>query len=288
MRLKHCCNLCLLLTLVSVAGAQTSAATTQDQLDIPRSSDPGKRPFLRTFVRDEITMWTSPFRRDSYDSTTMKRYIVPFSIIAAGLVATDRRLTDKIPNSPAQIRWSGRVSQLGAGYTLAGTSGAIYLLGKMTGNKHARESGWLALEAIAHTQLVVFGMKQLTNRERPKQNGGRGGFWQGGDSFPSGHSATSFAMATVFAYEYRDRIAVPIVAYSVASIVAASRLSGRRHWMSDIFVGGSTGFLLGRYVYRHHHDPSLPGARVERGVRSTKWVPEFGIGSRGATAVWNL
>ena len=278
--------LCLTMTLVFVAGAQTPGDT--DQLDLPRSSDPGKRPFLRTFIDDEWTMWSSPFRRKSYDSKTLTKYIVPFSIIAAGLIATDRRISDQLPNTTDQTVWSGRVSQFGAAYTLAAGSGAVYLLGKITKDKHAREAGWLGLEAIAHTQLVVFGMKQAANRQRPMTNEGRGGFWQGGDSFPSGHSATAFAVAAVFAYEYSDHVAVPILAYSAASLVSASRLSARRHWMSDIFVGGSTGFLLGRYVYRRHHDPSLPGSPVNGGTRMSKWVPQFSIGSRGVSAAWSL
>jgi membrane-associated phospholipid phosphatase len=161
------------------------------------------------------------------------------------------------------------------------------LIGKATKNKRAREAGWLGLEAIAHTQLVIFGMKQATNRQRPIRNEGAG-FWKGGDSFPSGHAGTSFALATVFAYEYSDHIAVPIIAYTAASIISASRLSARRHWMSDIFVGGSTGFLLGRYIYRSQHNPALPGSRVPNGYRTGKWMPNLGIGSRGATATWNL
>jgi len=89
-------------------------------------------------------------------------------------------------------------------------------------------------------------------------NDQKGGFWKGGNSFPSGHATSSFSVATVFAYEYRDHIAVPITAYALASAVSVSRLSARQHWFSDIFVGGATGFLLGRYVYKKHHDPELP------------------------------
>jgi membrane-associated phospholipid phosphatase len=93
---------------------------------------------------------------------------------------------------------------------------------------------------------------------------GKAGFWHGGDSFPSGHAATSFAVASVFSYEYREHLAVPIVAYSLASAVSASRLSAQRHWISDITVGASMGFLIGRYIYKRHHNPDLPGSKVTR------------------------
>jgi membrane-associated phospholipid phosphatase len=255
------------------------------ELDIPRSSDPGKQPFLRNFVADEWRMMSSPFRTSSYSSRTVEKYVIPFALISTAFIASDSRTQEILPNTEDQRVWFGRVSQLGAAYTLAGASGALYGLGKMTGNKHLRETGWLGLEAIAHTQLVVFGMKQITNRKRPILEKSGAGFWSGGDSFPSGHAATSFAVATVFAYEYRHHIAVPITAYTVASLVSISRLGARRHWLSDIFVGGSTGFLIGRYIYKRHHDPSLPGSPVNR-TTASRLIPDVGFGMRGATLTW--
>jgi membrane-associated phospholipid phosphatase len=257
------------------------------ELSLPRSSDPGKQPFLRNFAHDEWRMWSSPFRRSSYDTPTVKKYVIPFALISTALIAADRKTIDIMPNTTDQTVWSGRVSQLGAAYTLAGASGAIYLFGKATGNKHARETGWISLEALAHTQLVVFGMKQATNRRRPVTDEARGGFWNGGDSFPSGHAASSFAVATVFAYEYRHHIAVPITAYSLAALISASRVSARRHWASDIFVGGSTGFLIGRYIYKRRHNPDLPGSPT-RGSLGGRLIPGMGFCANGPTLSWHL
>jgi membrane-associated phospholipid phosphatase len=251
----------------------------------PQSSAPDKLSFRR-FFHDQYRLWTSPFRTGNYDSHTMKKYGVPFLLISATLIATDRKTADFLPNTEDQTIWSGRVSQLGAAYTLAGAAGATYLIGRVTDNNHAKETGLLGLEAIGHSQLLVFGLKQITNRERPLDHDQGGGFWEGGDSFPSGHATTSFALATVFAYEYRNHIAVPITAYSIASLVAASRVSARRHWLSDIFVGGSLGFLIGRYVYKHHHDPNLPGSPVHR---ASRLIPDdFTIGDRRVGLYWRF
>jgi len=269
-----------------VPASEPASPQQAQDLQLPRSSDPGKQPFLRNFVRDEWRMWSSPFRSSSYGTSTVTKYIVPFALISTALIATDKKTADLLPNTTDQAVWSGRVSQLGASYTLAGASGAMYLFGKVTGDKHARETGWLSLEALAHTQLVVFGIKQATNRRRPETDDAPRGFWSGGDSFPSGHAASSFAVATVFAYEYRDHIAVPITAYSLAAIISASRISARRHWASDIFVGGSTGFLIGRFIYKNRHDPNLPGSPVQRALRS-RWMPEIGMGLNGPTLSWH-
>jgi membrane-associated phospholipid phosphatase len=266
---------------------QPTAQQQERQLDLPKSSDPGKQPFVRNFARDEWRIWTSPFRSSSYDAHTVKKYVIPFVLISTALIASDKKTAEFLPNTHDQAVWSGRVSQLGAAYTLAGASGAMYVLGKVTGDKHAQETGWLSLEALAHTQVVVFGIKQVTNRRRPETDDAPRGFWSGGDSFPSGHAASSFAVATVFAYEYRDHIAVPIAAYSVAALVSASRLSARKHWASDIFVGGSMGLLIGRFIYKGHHNPELPGSPTRR-TSGTRLMPEFGFGSRGPTLSWHL
>jgi membrane-associated phospholipid phosphatase len=91
-------------------------------------------------------------------------------------------------------------------------------------------------------------------------------------------------VATVFAYEYKNHRAAPIIAYSLASAVAVSRISAQRHWLSDIFVGGSTGFLIGRYVYKHHHDPDLPGSSV----RNNRWIPQAAVSGTRVSLDWNF
>jgi len=262
--------------------SQNSQAEQPPGQAAPPLPNPGSKAFLHSFSQDEWRIWTSPFRQSTYGSHTVKKYGIPFLLISVAAIATDHQTADLLPNTEDQTKWSRRVSQLGAAYTLAGITGGSYLLGRMKGNDHLRETGWLGLQALAHTQIVVFAIKQATNRERPPSHDDHGSFWKGGDSFPSGHSAASFAVATVFAYEYKDHIAVPITAYTLASAVAASRLSAQRHWVSDIFVGGSMGFLLGRYVYKTHHDPNLPGSPVSH------LIPEFGVSRRGFVCVWGL
>src|SRR3954447_2252174 len=275
------------LTILPVA-AQDSTSNAQPGAQKASQTAPGElvdlHPVqsLKGFAHEEYRIWTSPFRRSSYDAHSVKKYVIPFALIAAGLIASDRSTADALPNTNDQTKWSGRVSQIGAAYTLAGFSGGFFLVGKITKNRHAQETGLLALEALAHAQVVAFGLKQITNRARPLENRENRGFWRGGDSFPSGHATSSFAVASVFAYEYREHIAVPITAYVLASAVSASRLSARRHWLSDIFVGGSTGFLLGRYVYRRHHDPTLPGVPVV-----DRMIPQFGISHDAVALAWH-
>lgn len=268
-------------------GVQPGADTSQqaDPATNPTLQPPVESHLVHNFLTDEYHMWTGPFHAHNYDSHTMKKYGLPFVLISAALIATDTKTAQLLPNSTNQVNLAGKVSAIGAPYTWAGISGITYLIGRETGNDHARETGFLALEAVAHSQLIVYVIKELTQRERPLAGTRRGGFWEGGSSFPSGHAIGAFSVASVFAYEYRDHIAVPIVVYSAATAVDFSRLGAQRHWVSDLFVGSSMGFLIGRYVYRQHHDNDLPGNVVPR---TSRLIPEIGDGDKGFGLYWKF
>ena len=242
----------------------------------------GIKSFSKGLMVDEWKMWSSPFQLSNYNSRAVKKYLVPFAVISTALILSDQKSAKLLPNTTNQILWNSRISQFGA-YTTVAMAGSTYLLGKFGGDDHAKEAGLLSLEALAHSQVASFAIKELTNRERPLDHDGRGRFWAGGNAFPSGHAASAFAVATVFAYEYRDHIAVPIVAYSLASLISVSRAGARRHWASDIFVGSSVGFMIGRFTYRRNHDPALPGSKVSR---TDRLIPQVGFGRNGPRLSW--
>jgi len=135
-----------------------------------QTTDVTIRSFPKRFVKDEAKLWTSPFRKSSYDSKSFKKYVIPFVVISGALIATDRHTGNADRNIDDQAMWSGRVSQMGAWYSLAGVSGGSYLVGRFGGNDRLQETGLLAMEAIGHNQIAVFALKRRTNRQRPLSN----------------------------------------------------------------------------------------------------------------------
>ena len=114
-----------------------------------------------------------------------------------------------------------------------------------------------------HASFVAEALKLATNRERPNEGNGQGGFWPHGthsyelnSAFPSGHAAASFALARVIASEYPSK-PVQMAAYAFALAISASRVTARQHFPSDVLVGGTFGYLIGSYVVRHHSDENL-------------------------------
>ncbi len=64
-------------------------------------------------------------------------------------------------------------------------------------------------------------------------------------SFPSGHTALVFAIATVV-YFYNKKIGIAL--YGLSLLVALSRVVVGMHWVSDVFAGAVAGVLAGVIV----------------------------------------
>lgn len=270
------------------ATSQPSSSSASQQPQAESETPPDLNPLRdvpKTFFVDEGRLWTAPFQAHHYNGHVMIRYILPFTAITGTLIATDKNTSPHLPNSPGVIKWSNRIGTIGAPYTPFAIGLVTYLVGRKTHNRHAVETGVLSMEALAHAELIGLVIKEATQRERPDVLPLNNlGFWRGGTSFPSGHAIGAFAVANVFSREYHDHIAIPIVAYSLAGIIAFSRASGRDHWTSDLFAGAFGGILVGRWVYREHHDPTLPGSP---GKQSALTHPDIAIGN-GVQLAWHF
>lgn len=69
-------------------------------------------------------------------------------------------------------------------------------------------------------------------------------------SFPSGHAAAAFALASVMDADLRDTFGywhTPVL-YGGALSVAQSRLYDQKHYLSDVMLGGSIGWAIGAWV----------------------------------------
>jgi len=115
----------------------------------------------------------------------------------------------------------------------------------------------LAGEAYADTAVVDLALKAVTRRMRPSDvppgasfedtffSGGKSPFK--GSSFPSGHAAGVFSVATVVATRYQNHRWVPWLAYSFATAISFSRVTTVSHFPSDVFLGAALGYTITRY-----------------------------------------
>src|SRR5712672_198764 len=208
----------------------------------------------KEFLLDQEQIWTSPAKIRFSDT----QWLVPASGMAAGLFVTDSDFSRHLSQNPTTISHYKTLSNAGVG-ALIGGAGGMWLLGHVKHNDHWSETGFLAGEAAINSLVAVEAFKYSLRRERPYQGDGTGPFFQnGGTSFPSEHAASAWSVAGVIAHEYPGPL-MKIMAYGLASLVDYSRIRGRQHFPSDVFVGSIMGNLIAQNVYSRHHDPGLGG-----------------------------
>jgi len=209
---------------------------------------------LKDIGHDQAGIWTSPLRIAPRDAI----WLVPFAAGTGVALHYDAQAQQNLGIDKSRIDGSNIVSGFGSPYATLGGAAGLYFLGLGTHSEHLAETGRLGAEAVIDSLLVVEALKLATNRERPNEGNGQGGFWPHGTrsyeldgSFPSGHAAESFALARVIASEYPSK-PVQVAAYAFALAISASRVTARQHFPSDVLVGGTFGYLIGGYVVRHH------------------------------------
>ena len=252
-RLLYVLAVCLLH--ISFAHAQTNSPTKPPNQ--PRTLE---QDFFRNILKDQKAIWTSPLHLKKEDA----KWIIPSAIGFGALLATDRTTGDEIAESSNQVTTSNAISYIGSLYSLAAFSGTFYLIGRERKDDHARETGLLSGEALLDSVIVGGALKGISQRGRPASGHERSEFFEGGSSFPSGHSIQVWSVATVVAHEYSRSRAVQIAAYSLASAVSVARYTAQKHYLSDVLVGSALGFGIGRYVYKaHHREPAESSEEAE-------------------------
>jgi Capsule assembly protein Wzi/PAP2 superfamily len=209
---------------------------------------------LKNLALDQRDLWTSPAKLRFSDAD----WLVPAGGLAAGLFVTDRDTSLHLSHNLKTINRYNTISNAGLG-ALIGGAGGLWLLGHARGDEHWSETGLLAGEAVLDSLAVVEGLKYSLRRQRPFEGDGSGSFLHSGTSFPSEHAAAAWAVAGILAHEYPGPL-TKILAYGLASAVSYSRVRGRQHFSSDVFVGGILGDLVGQQIYTRHHDANLGGA----------------------------
>ncbi len=222
----------------------------RDRIFYPGDTERPK-PLLRklflNIVLDQKDIFTSPFHADRHNAL---EWLLPMAVTGT-LIASDTHIANAFENSHGQVRWGGRISDIGASYTLIPIVAGSYVYGAWRDNPKGREIGVLGTESLIDSLIVVGVMKEVFRRNRPDEKN-PGDFWGGGTSFPSGHAIQVWSIASLLDHEYKHKKIVGITAYSLAGIVSAARIAAQKHFASDVVAGGTMGWFIGRYVYDTH------------------------------------
>lgn len=162
-----------------------------------------------------------------------------------------RSVTIHTPGNQLAIPWMAFTSNagdwIGEGTHLIAVSVVLLAAGWLFSKATLKAAGIQTLLAHGLAALVVNGLKHLIGRPRPKF--AHSGEWQvtpswasGLDSFPSGHSAASFAVATVLARRFP---AFSPLCLGIAAFVVLSRVLRGSHFPTDVLGGAVAGAISG-------------------------------------------
>lgn len=185
------------------------------------------------------------------------------------LVAVDGEIYNFVQDNKSQFTEgvAKYIGPMGGGTVVLPGFLAGYTLGKIREDKRLLQALGQAWESYLISGLLVTMGKQLTHRHRPS-HGADPHRWEGPKlstehlSFPSGHSATAFSLATSFAEVYKESHPwLPCLTYSLAGLVAFSRVHESHHWASDVFVGSVLGWAVARQVGKIHQEEKQEGGK---------------------------
>jgi hypothetical protein len=209
-------------------------------------------------AQDEIGIVTAPLRMKQSDLPAL----LIFSAGTGAALATDVDAMDAVGMNPSREHNASRYSDYAGLYAPAAAVTVGFFVGSAKHNHHLQETSILAEEAMADSFFLNLGLGYALDRQTPNQGNGKGDFWPhgtktwpDGQSMPSDHSILAWSFAHVVASEYNGW-ATKTVVYSLATSVSAARVIARKHFPSDVFVGGALGYYVGGYVIRRRSTES--------------------------------
>jgi membrane-associated phospholipid phosphatase len=179
----------------------------------------------------------------------------------------------------AQSALGGRAPGLSAGASTAGGVKAVlpaafglFVAGRLAEGGRFRAFTYDAAQAVVVNTVYTTALKTVSSRTRP----------DGSDhlSFPSGHTSTAFAWATVANAHYGWKVGVP--SYLAAGAIGMSRISSNKHHLSDVIAGATIGYVTGRTVVRVNGDP--PGRKRTFRLHPMADAAGGGVGMGGSVS----
>jgi membrane-associated phospholipid phosphatase len=204
---------------------------------------------------DQKAIWTSPLHLQPIDAV----WLLPLGAATGVLIGSDHHtMTSLIRINANDQSHFNTFSDAGV-VALGALPASMYLWSLANDAPQAHETGLLTGEALADSMAVAEVFKLVSRRDRPAVNDAQGHFFSSSpneSSFPSNHATAAWAMASVIGDEYPGWVTRTAV-YGLAAGVSVSRVLAEQHFPSDVLIGSATGWLIGRYIYRAHHNFSL-------------------------------
>ena len=204
------------------------------------------REYGHLLGEDIVHVFKQPTR---WGSKQWKQVGIGAGIVVGTIVLLDESVSNYVQDHPSSTadEVANTFEPFGPAYAFAIAAG-FYAGGAIAHDPTAKQ---VALDGIASSiitsAMIVPALKVIFGRLRPNQNEGADAFFQGGSSFPSGHTGEAFTLAATIASHY-DKLWIKGTAYGVASLVGLARIEQDAHFLSDVVASAMIGIGVAKSV----------------------------------------
>ncbi|MCK6457789.1 MAG: phosphatase PAP2 family protein [Phycisphaerae bacterium] len=146
--------------------------------------------------------------------------------------------------------WADAFGAMGNPGTHFALAGLMYLVGQQSQDDKTYEVGKTLFSA-----LIINGLSTMVGQAASSDKAPNGEW----GTFPSGHTSSTFCVATVLNEAYGPLVGVPM--YGLGVLVGVERLNSGEHYLSDVLFGAVMGTVIGHSV-ASGRDPELFGWKV--------------------------
>jgi len=217
-----------------------SPETTSDE---PTPDRPGPLPGFRETVKRDLKAAPGVLWDDVKSVYTSPIPLAILGLTYGGALAmqetgVDRSIEDKLDGESIFNDGANEaLGFVGNPFTHLGVAGAWYLVGQQRQDAKTYDVGKKLFSALIINDLSTLGLKVATSRNSPNGES---------FSFPSGHTSSTFTVASVMHEAYGPWAGIPL--YGVGVLVAVERLDDDEHYLSDVVMGSVMGLVIGHTV----------------------------------------
>ena len=222
-----------------------------------RTENPSKKSIFLESAKADLANWPRRIIEDSEDVYLKKDNL--FALLLAGGAGiamhnsgADKNIAEHFEKHSVFHGFADEsFNTIGHPGTHFVGTGLWYMLSAESGDEFNRERAWTMMTALSFTWVTTMGLKAIRDNETPN-----GKSW----AWPSGHTSSSFTVASVLDEFYGPKVGIP--AYALASLVGYRMADTGDHWASDVVFGATLGWVVGHTVAGKHKRLEIAGFKV--------------------------
>ncbi len=236
--------------------SESTPPESEQRVTEEKESDPNE-PLWWKYGKEDLSMWPKRLIADSRESFLRVDNMTALLLAGGASIImhnthADTNIERHFDKHPSLHGFEDEsLNVIGHPATHLGASSLWCFLSAENDDRLNWQRAWTMRTALTLTWLATTGLKLARNNETPN---GKDYAW------PSGHTSSSFTVASVLDELYGPRVGIP--AYVVASAVAYRMMDTGDHWASDVVFGATLGWIVGHTVAGRHKKLEVAGFDV--------------------------